>query len=157
MFEEWRADYPWKLYEKHHVFPLVICAGGRSSLVVKIMNSWSACHKFKSSTAEDCCREPMHVSISRLKRPRWCGVEARIPHVSEVCKFGDETASSGIVFVTSPRYKIIKSIFNSPHEASKTKVFKLFQLTEPLELEGVLTEPLELESVLTEPLEPESV
>ncbi|GFS55502.1 hypothetical protein TNCV_1627491, partial [Trichonephila clavipes] len=38
--------------------------GGRGSLVVKVMDSWAACHEFKPNTAEDSpCRGAMHVKF----------------------------------------------------------------------------------------------
>ncbi|GFX45517.1 hypothetical protein TNCV_2740541 [Trichonephila clavipes] len=45
--------------------------GGHSSLVVKVRDSWLACHEFESGTAEDqLCRDSRcTLNLSRLKRP----------------------------------------------------------------------------------------
>ncbi|GFW33152.1 hypothetical protein TNCV_2110801 [Trichonephila clavipes] len=64
---------------------------GRGSLVVKITDSWSACHELEPSTAKDPpCRGATHVkSVEGQTSSRWCGVEVR-----------RESAGSGVIFVT---------------------------------------------------------
>ncbi|GFV74628.1 hypothetical protein TNCV_5130701 [Trichonephila clavipes] len=49
----------------------------RGSRVIKVTDSWSACHEFELSTTEDPpCRGPMHVkSVDVQTSSRWCSVE----------------------------------------------------------------------------------
>ncbi|GFT42328.1 hypothetical protein TNCV_1786301 [Trichonephila clavipes] len=48
-----------------------------TSLVVKVTDSWPACHEFESSTAEDLpYMGAVHVkSVEAQTSSRWCGVE----------------------------------------------------------------------------------
>ncbi|GFV45034.1 hypothetical protein TNCV_907811 [Trichonephila clavipes] len=64
---------------------------GCGSLVVKITDSWPACHDFEPSTAEDTpCRGAVHIkSVDAQTSSHWCGVE--------VTRGG---SSSGVVLVT---------------------------------------------------------
>ncbi|GFW48383.1 hypothetical protein TNCV_1109461 [Trichonephila clavipes] len=62
----------------------------RGSVVVKVTDSWLACHKFEPNTTEDPpCSGAMHVKSRDLKRPP----------VGVVWKLG-EGASLGVVLVT---------------------------------------------------------
>ncbi|GFV88631.1 hypothetical protein TNCV_1244411 [Trichonephila clavipes] len=58
---------------------------GRSSLVIKVTDSWPACHEFESSTAEDppCRGRRCMLNIWRFKRPP----------VGVVWKLGEESVS----------------------------------------------------------------
>ncbi|GFW51751.1 hypothetical protein TNCV_1186831 [Trichonephila clavipes] len=64
---------------------------GHSSLVVKVMESWPACHEFEPSTTEvPSCRGAMHaksVESSNVLPLVWCG-------------FRRGGSSSGVVLVT---------------------------------------------------------
>ncbi|GFX85296.1 hypothetical protein TNCV_2675711 [Trichonephila clavipes] len=64
---------------------------GRGNLMVKITDSWQACHKFEPSIAEE---------LSKLK----------YPPIGVLWKLGEEDASSGFVLVTGPWLKITKSV-----------------------------------------------
>ncbi|GFX30498.1 hypothetical protein TNCV_3461491 [Trichonephila clavipes] len=52
---------------------------GRSNLVVKVKDSWPACHEFETSTAKDPpCWGGVHAkSVEVQTSTRWCGVEVR--------------------------------------------------------------------------------
>ncbi|GFW60207.1 hypothetical protein TNCV_1842881 [Trichonephila clavipes] len=58
---------------------VLFCIICRSSLEVKEMDLWPACHEFEPSTAEDPPRRGlMHVkSVETQTSSRWCGVEVR--------------------------------------------------------------------------------
>ncbi|GFX30518.1 hypothetical protein TNCV_3461691 [Trichonephila clavipes] len=67
------------------------CITNHGSLVIKVTNSWLACHEFEPSATEDPpCREAMHVKsvVSSNVLPLvWCGSKERV-------------ASSDVVLVT---------------------------------------------------------
>ncbi|GFT47059.1 hypothetical protein TNCV_3747191 [Trichonephila clavipes] len=64
---------------------------GTDCLLVKVMDSWPACHEFESSTAEDPPRlRRCTLNLSKLKRPS----------VGMLWKLEEGGASSGVVLVT---------------------------------------------------------
>ncbi|GFW18296.1 hypothetical protein TNCV_4008351 [Trichonephila clavipes] len=70
-FEDIRCDGNFSDYQKRK--------GALGSLVVKVTDSWPACHEFDPSTAEDPpFRRAMHVNLTRAQTSfRWCGVVNR--------------------------------------------------------------------------------
>ncbi|GFT59038.1 hypothetical protein TNCV_186311 [Trichonephila clavipes] len=74
---------------------------------MKVMDSWPACHEFEPCTAEDSpCRRAMHIkSVEAQTFSRWCDNSEK------------GGASSGVVLVTWPRFKMAKSVAKSPRVA----------------------------------------
>ncbi|GFW32115.1 hypothetical protein TNCV_2601411 [Trichonephila clavipes] len=78
-------------------------------LEVKVSNLWQACEEFEPNTVEhQPCRGGRYMlNMSRLK----------CPPVGVVWNLGEENVSSGVVLVTLPWFKIMRSIALSPRTA----------------------------------------
>ncbi|GFU70415.1 hypothetical protein TNCV_3442321 [Trichonephila clavipes] len=84
---------------------------GRGSLVVKVTDSWPACHEFELCTAEDqqCTEGRCTLNKSRLKRP-------------PVVHAGEGDTNSSVVLVTYPRFKITRTVAKSPRVVEQCDV-----------------------------------
>ncbi|GFS66090.1 hypothetical protein TNCV_2510791 [Trichonephila clavipes] len=85
------SNHVYSQHNAYHPTP----SSDRGSLVVRVKDSWLTCHEFKPFTTED---PPLHVKyVEAQTSARWCGVEVR-----------RRGASSGVVFVTWPWFKITR-------------------------------------------------
>ncbi|GFV47242.1 hypothetical protein TNCV_4828981 [Trichonephila clavipes] len=63
----------------NHNHKAISSRSGRGSTVVKVTDSWQACHESEGSTTENPpCRGVMHVESAEAQTSSsWCGVEVR--------------------------------------------------------------------------------
>ncbi|GFV23855.1 hypothetical protein TNCV_960491 [Trichonephila clavipes] len=68
-----------KEIQKHVISTPQTDSGGQGNLVVKVTDSWPACHEFEPSINEKLpCRGEMYVKSVKAQRSfRWCGLEVR--------------------------------------------------------------------------------